>query len=130
MIESFLQSEGSVDSPIIASKLSESYIWGGGKQIPQILEFFKHENAPLQVCVGLSHYAVITVEKELYAWAVSQGGSRSANNAKLGLGKNSGLSRIPRLVESFAGIFLRQVSCGEDFTCCISGKNFKFFGFF
>ncbi len=63
--------ENSLDYPIIASKLSESYIWGGGKQLPQILEAFKRENAPLQVCVGLSHYAVITVEKELYTWAVS-----------------------------------------------------------
>src|SRR5690606_30085635 len=56
--------------PIIASKLSEVYIWGGGKLLPKRVDFFKHENAPLKVAIGLSHYAVITVEKELFTWSV------------------------------------------------------------
>jgi serine/threonine protein kinase len=56
--------------PLIASKLSEVYVWGGGKMQPKRVEFFKDENAPLKVALGTSHYAVITVEKELYTWSV------------------------------------------------------------
>ncbi len=57
--------------PIIASKLSEVYVWGGGKLLPKRIEFFKNENAPLVVAIGSSHYAVITVEKELFTWSVT-----------------------------------------------------------
>lgn len=104
--------------PIVASKLSELYIWGGGKQTPQKLDLFKKENAPLKVCVSKTHYAVITVEKELYTWATP---TQTKNSyAKLGHGKGSGLTKQPKRVESFEGIFIKQVSCGEDFTCCLT----------
>jgi hypothetical protein len=56
--------------PIIASKLSEVYVWGGGKLLPKRIEFFKDETGPLIVALGSSHYAVITVEKELFTWSV------------------------------------------------------------
>jgi hypothetical protein len=47
------------------------YVWGGGKLLPKRIEYFKNENAPLIVALGSSHYAVITVEKELYTWSVN-----------------------------------------------------------
>lgn len=51
---------------IVASKLSEVYIWGGGKLAPKQMDVFKNENAPLHLTCGSHHYAVISVEKELY----------------------------------------------------------------
>jgi NIMA (never in mitosis gene a)-related kinase 9 len=52
----------------------------------------------------------------------------NSSHAKLGHGKSAGFTRIPKRVESFDGITLQDVSCGEDFTCCISenGELFTF----
>jgi hypothetical protein len=44
------------------------------------------------------------------------------NHAKLGHGKSAGVTRLPKRVESLNTIFIKQVSCGEDFTMCVSGK--------
>jgi NIMA (never in mitosis gene a)-related kinase 9 len=54
-------------SPIITSKLSEIYVWGGGKPIKK----FDIQKDPLQVSIGPGHYAAINVEKELFTWGVS-----------------------------------------------------------
>ena len=35
--------------PIVTSKLSEAFIWGGGRLTPQKVEIFQKEKAPLQV---------------------------------------------------------------------------------
>lgn len=51
---------------VVASKLSEVYVWGGGKFTPKQLDFFKNENAPLHLACGSFHYAIINVEKEIY----------------------------------------------------------------
>ena len=55
---------------IIASKLSQVYQWGAGRLLPQPIEFFRKNNAPLSVALGPSHFAVITLERELFTWAV------------------------------------------------------------
>ena len=55
---------------IVASKLSEVYAWGGGKQSPKQLDIFKNENAPLHIACGTFHYAVINVEKELFTVSI------------------------------------------------------------
>ena len=57
---------------IIASKLSEVYTFGGGKFLPKQVEFFKKEHAPLFATLGSSHFAVLTSEKELFTWGVSE----------------------------------------------------------
>lgn len=59
-------SNSQYQNQIVASKLSEVYIWGGGKLAPKQIDIFKGENAPLHLACGSTHYAVINVEKELY----------------------------------------------------------------
>lgn len=49
-----------------------------------------------------------------------QTGSSSTSHAKLGHGKNFGQTRVPKLVESLAGISITKVACGEESTYCIS----------
>ena len=48
------------------------YFWGGGKLTPQKQELFFRGRSALDIAVGGVHFAVVTVEKELYTWAVSQ----------------------------------------------------------
>lgn len=59
--------------PLVTSRSSELFYWGGGKQTPQRLEGFSKGRSALQVSLGGAHYAVVTVEKEVYTWTVSQG---------------------------------------------------------
>ena len=59
-----------LQNAIIASKLSEVHVWGGGKLTPKLLEMFRNELAAQKVAAGPSHFAVITVERELFTWAV------------------------------------------------------------
>ena len=33
--------------------------------------------------------------------------------------------KAPKLVKAFEEIPIKQVSCGEDFTVCVTGKNYK-----
>lgn len=61
------------DTPIavVTTRSREVYFWGGGKFTPQKMDMFKGGSSAQHVCAGESHFAVVTVEKELYTWAVS-----------------------------------------------------------
>jgi len=48
------------------------YIWGGGIANPRKLDLFKDAKSAAQIACSKNHYAVITVEKELYTWTVSK----------------------------------------------------------
>lgn len=56
---------------VVTTRSREVYFWGGGKFTPQKLDAFKGGSGAQHVCAGESHFAVVTVEKELYTWAVS-----------------------------------------------------------
>lgn len=55
----------------MTTRSREVYFWGGGKFTPQKLDMFKGGSIAQHVCAGERHFAVVTVEKELYTWAVS-----------------------------------------------------------
>lgn len=57
---------------VVTSRTSEVYVWGGGKSTPQKLDAIKSGCSARQVCAGNTHFAVVTVEKELYTWVVSE----------------------------------------------------------
>lgn len=59
---------------VVTSRTSEVYVWGGGKSTPQKLDVIKSGCSARQVCAGNTHFAVVTVEKELYTWVVSRVG--------------------------------------------------------
>lgn len=59
---------------VVTSRTSEVYVWGGGKSTPQKLDVIKSGYSARQVCAGNTHFAVVTVEKELYTWVVSRAG--------------------------------------------------------
>lgn len=61
------------DTPVavVTTRSREVYFWGGGKFTPQKMDTFKGGSSAQHVCAGESHFAVVTVEKELYTWAVS-----------------------------------------------------------
>lgn len=56
---------------VVTTRSREVYFWGGGKFTPQKMDMFKGGSSAQHVCAGESHFAVVTVEKELYTWAVS-----------------------------------------------------------
>lgn len=60
-----------VNIAVVTSRTSEVYVWGGGKSTPQKLDVIKNGCSARQVCAGNTHFAVVTVEKELYTWVVS-----------------------------------------------------------
>ncbi|XP_015767873.1 PREDICTED: serine/threonine-protein kinase Nek9-like [Acropora digitifera] len=67
-----LVTSSSIDAvPVITSKTSDVFYWGGGKQTPQKVDMFQGGHSALQLAVGQSHFAVVTVENELFTWAVS-----------------------------------------------------------
>ena len=60
---------------VVTAKSTELFSWGGGRYVPQRLEFFGDESdaraaakdrAPTAVAVGRAHFAVVSVLKELY----------------------------------------------------------------
>ncbi|KAL0170841.1 hypothetical protein M9458_035437, partial [Cirrhinus mrigala] len=54
---------------VVTTRSREVYFWGGGKFTPQKLDMFKGGSSAQHVCAGETHFAVVTVEKELYTWA-------------------------------------------------------------
>lgn len=72
--ESLCRSSTMNEAPIavVTSRTSEVYVWGGGKSTPQKLDAIKSGCSARQVCAGNTHFAVVTVEKELYTWVVSE----------------------------------------------------------
>ncbi|XP_054826600.1 serine/threonine-protein kinase Nek9 isoform X1 [Eublepharis macularius] len=110
---------------VVTSRTSEVYVWGGGKSTPQKLDVIKSGCSARQVCAGNTHFAVVTVEKELYTWVNMQGGTKL--HGQLGHGDRASY-RQPKHVEKLQGKAIRQVSCGDDFTVCITdeGQVFAF----
>ncbi|KAM4625355.1 serine/threonine-protein kinase Nek9 [Polymixia lowei] len=110
------------ESPVavVTTRFREVYFWGGGKFTPQKLDTFKGGSSAQHVCAGESHFAVVTVEKELYTWANVQGGTKMVG--QLGHGDQASY-RQPRKVESLQGKAIRQVACGADFTACVTDDD-------
>uniref|UniRef100_A0A667Y508 non-specific serine/threonine protein kinase n=1 Tax=Myripristis murdjan TaxID=586833 RepID=A0A667Y508_9TELE len=110
------------ESPVavVTTRSREVYFWGGGKFTPQKLDTFKGGSSAQHVCAGESHFAVVTVEKELYTWANVQGGAKMVG--QLGHGDQASY-RQPRKVEGLQGKAIRQVACGADFTACITDED-------
>lgn len=105
---------------VVTSRSSEVYFWGGGKFTPQKQDAFKGGCSAQQVCAGETHFAVVTVEKELYTWANVQGGTKMVG--QLGHGDQASY-RQPKRVERLQGRAIRQVACGADFTACITDEG-------
>ncbi|XP_069592367.1 serine/threonine-protein kinase Nek9 isoform X2 [Ranitomeya imitator] len=105
---------------VVTSRSSEVYVWGGGKSTPQKLDVFKGGCRARQVCAGDAHFAVVTVEKELYTWVNMQGGSKL--HGQLGHGDRASY-RQPKHVEKLQGKSVQHVSCGGDFTMCITDEG-------
>ncbi|XP_021101958.1 serine/threonine-protein kinase Nek9 isoform X2 [Heterocephalus glaber] len=105
---------------VVTSRTSEVYVWGGGKSTPQKLDVIKSGCSARQVCAGITHFAVVTVEKELYTWVNMQGGTKL--HGQLGHGDKASY-RQPKHVEKLQGKAIRQVSCGEDFTVCVTDEG-------
>ncbi|XP_056151594.1 serine/threonine-protein kinase Nek9 [Lampris incognitus] len=110
------------ESPVavVTTRSREVYFWGGGKFTPQKLDTFKGGNSAQQVCASESHFAVVTVEKELYTWANVQGGAKMVG--QLGHGDQASY-RQPRRVEKLQGKAIRQVACGADFSACVTDED-------
>ncbi|KAF4017657.1 hypothetical protein G4228_009229 [Cervus hanglu yarkandensis] len=105
---------------VVTSRTSEVYVWGGGKSTPQKLDVIKSGCSARQVCAGNTHFAVVTVEKELYTWVNMQGGTKL--HGQLGHGDKASY-RQPKHVEKLQGKAIRQVSCGDDFTVCVTDEG-------
>uniref|UniRef100_A0A8D0CH24 non-specific serine/threonine protein kinase n=1 Tax=Scleropages formosus TaxID=113540 RepID=A0A8D0CH24_SCLFO len=110
------------ESPVavVTTRSREVYFWGGGKFTPQKLDAFKGGCSAQQVCAGETHFAVVTVEKELYTWASVQGGAKMVG--QLGHGDQASY-RQPRRVERLQGKAIQQVACGADFTACVTDED-------
>ncbi|XP_016388559.1 serine/threonine-protein kinase Nek9 [Sinocyclocheilus rhinocerous] len=105
---------------VVTTRSREVYFWGGGKFTPQKLDMFKGGSSAQHVCAGETHFAVVTVEKELYTWASVQGGAKMVG--QLGHGDQASY-RQPRRVERLQGKAIQQVSCGADFTACVTDED-------
>lgn len=60
----------------VVSLNSEVFVWGGGKYNPIKIEQFKETDCALQVATGRSHFAVLTIERDLYTWTNIQGNTK------------------------------------------------------
>ncbi|XP_017274200.1 serine/threonine-protein kinase Nek9 [Kryptolebias marmoratus] len=105
---------------VVTTRSREVYFWGGGKFTPQKLDSFKGGSSAQHVCAGESHFAVVTVEKELFTWANVQGGAKMVG--QLGHGDQASY-RQPKRVEKLQGKAIRQVACGADFTACVTDED-------
>ncbi|XP_061824736.2 serine/threonine-protein kinase Nek9 isoform X1 [Nerophis lumbriciformis] len=105
---------------VVTTRSREVYFWGGGKFTPQKLDTFKGGSSAQHVCAGECHFAVVTVEKELYTWANVQGGAKMVG--QLGHGDQASY-RQPKRVEKLQGKAIRQVTCGTDFTACVTDED-------
>uniref|UniRef100_A0A8C4Q3T0 non-specific serine/threonine protein kinase n=1 Tax=Eptatretus burgeri TaxID=7764 RepID=A0A8C4Q3T0_EPTBU len=112
--------------PVVTPCSSDVYYWGGGKYMPQTQVMFHGQKgcSALQVCTGKSHFAAVSVEKELYTWASVQGGTKVVG--QLGHGDKASY-RTPKCVDSLLGIAIKQVACGDEFTVCLSGMIYLFY---
>ncbi|TNN56925.1 Serine/threonine-protein kinase Nek9 [Liparis tanakae] len=108
------------DTPVavVTTRSREVYFWGGGKFTPQKMDTFKGGSIAQHVCAGESHFAVVTVEKELYTWAVNEDQMYMFGSdyyGCIGVERELGTEILdPVLLEFFEERPVRQVSCGDN----------------
>ncbi|XP_078464797.1 serine/threonine-protein kinase Nek9 isoform X1 [Lampetra planeri] len=120
-----IRSDNAEAVPVVTARSSDVYYWGGGKRTPQMLDQFRGGYSALRVCASNTHFAAVTVEKELYTWANVQGGTKMVG--QLGH-KDKASYRQPKRVDKLLGLAVRQVACGDEFTVCLTeqGEVFSF----
>lgn len=72
----------------------------------------------VQIACGLKHSIALTNNGELYAWG-------SNSDGQLGVGSNTKMELVPKLVHSLAAVPIAFVTCGGYHTIIIlkSGKH-------
>uniref|UniRef100_A0A8C1WP78 non-specific serine/threonine protein kinase n=1 Tax=Cyprinus carpio TaxID=7962 RepID=A0A8C1WP78_CYPCA len=90
---------------VVTTRSREVYFWGGGKFTPQKLDMFKGGSIAQRWCLFLQSV---------------QGGAKMVG--QLGHGDQASY-RQPRRVERLQGKAIRQVSCGADFTACVTDED-------
>ncbi|KAJ8045489.1 Serine/threonine-protein kinase Nek9 [Holothuria leucospilota] len=124
-----------LSEPVIANNQSpgvsiaeskEVIFWGSGRENPSPLEEFQGINTAVHVSAGYSHFAAVTEEKELFTWAVDIQDNQ-VMMGQLGHGDRKA-HKSPKKVEALQGIPIKMVSCGKEFTACLtdSGTMYTF----
>uniref|UniRef100_A0A914W1I5 non-specific serine/threonine protein kinase n=1 Tax=Plectus sambesii TaxID=2011161 RepID=A0A914W1I5_9BILA len=114
--------------PIVTSVSSSLFVWGGGTVAPQMHSSFSSgTRRAIDVAIGGCQMAVVSIERELYTWTISQEELIEDAADCLGHG-GTATYRTPKVVSFFEGISIRSVACGADFTVCLteSGAIFTF----
>ncbi|PAA73005.1 hypothetical protein BOX15_Mlig022512g1 [Macrostomum lignano] len=106
-------SAGTDTTPVVTSKTTEVFYWGGGKQTPIKIEQFERQNSALQVATGSHHMAVVTIEREVFTWCNVQGCAKLCG--QLGHGDLASY-RTPKKVEKLNGVPIEEARCGDEFT--------------
>ena len=98
-----------------------THVLGGGGALSFELDELLAGDAALSVAVGASHFAVVTVKRQLHTWhqGASIGGGDGHSRGQLGHG-NTGACRRPRQVQALANVSVRQCACGRDFTFALT----------
>ncbi|XP_065832874.1 serine/threonine-protein kinase Nek9-like isoform X2 [Oscarella lobularis] len=105
----------SVLSSVIADLTSEVYCWGGEWKEPHKVDVFSEDRAPCRVSAGHCHFAVVTVNKQLYTWACGQ----IDVVGQLGHGDRESYDS-PKRVDALLDVTLQHSVCGRDFTMSLS----------
>lgn len=94
------------------------YLWGGGVTTPKKLPLLQQDSDVVQVSTGRTMTVGVTASGRLIVWEPAKdcsidcvGGRASPTNML-----------VPRFLEGQSGVNITQVSCGDMFTACLTGK--------
>ncbi|XP_035698278.1 serine/threonine-protein kinase Nek8-like isoform X2 [Branchiostoma floridae] len=112
-----LDSSGNLAQP---RPLSSVFSWGGGITQPVKLQLPHSDTQVMQVSTGRTQKAGVTRNGRLIMWEVP---TVATDAAMPGATDHAALQFIPRFLEGQSGVTIKQVSCGDLFTACLTDRG-------
>ena len=100
----------------------EVYHWGGGVGVPTKLTLPQHDSNVVQVSSGRTLKTGVTDSGRMIIWESNKKVANTSSEA----GVNGRLLEdlwVPRFLEGQSGVTIIQVSCGDLFAACLTGRH-------
>ncbi|XP_062509330.1 serine/threonine-protein kinase Nek8-like isoform X2 [Corticium candelabrum] len=98
------------------------YYWGGGVAIPLMLAVMSDAHVQTVAC-GRMQKLGVTADGRVVTWQTQSATMTTMTSRSDGSSHRDSYVSVPRYVDGLSGVTVKQVSCGDLFTACLTERG-------